>query len=138
MLQINLHIQFQHQRRRWQKLHDIIPAAMERKIICIILFRQQQRRRQKFIIQFQQQQRKRSVVWEMDHYVANVVMKTQEEKRTQEGWQDRESSWFVYNSGNPTPTFNSFTCCISSMPFLQFMVQFWIDGFISIVVGVEV
>jgi hypothetical protein len=24
------------------------------------------------------------------------------------------------------------------MPFLQFMVQFWIDGFISIVVGVEV
>jgi hypothetical protein len=29
------------------KLHDIIPAAMERKIICIILFQQWQRRRQK-------------------------------------------------------------------------------------------
>jgi C4-dicarboxylate-specific signal transduction histidine kinase len=72
----NLHNSIPAPAEKMTTLHNVIPAAMERKIICIILFQQWQRRRQKFIIQFQQQQRKRSVVWEMDHYVANVAMKT--------------------------------------------------------------
>jgi len=44
---INLHNSIRASAEKMTKLHDIIPAAMERKIICIILFQQWQRRRQK-------------------------------------------------------------------------------------------
>jgi hypothetical protein len=83
-------IQFQHQRRKMTKLHNIIPATVERKINCIILFQQWQRRRQKFIIQFQQQQRKKKCCLGNGSLCCKCGNENIRRKRDQEGWQDRE------------------------------------------------
>jgi hypothetical protein len=55
--------------------------------------------------------------------------KTSQHNSSSNGEEDNlHNSWFVYNSGNPTPTFNSFTCCISSCPFFNSWFSFELMG----------